>query len=178
LSGRHSLAAAACAALFLPAASSSPLRAVRRVEVSRDFAVQRADGAITVEARPLEGETPVEFARRVSKDDATAQRLLTLPGILAGTRSAVLSYAALSDESKRAAITALFPSDVRATAGWLHIAVEEERLAEIAGPLGQRWRARIQAGEHERSDGIDAHRYEIELVEVHVRELIAIRHAE
>ncbi len=111
------LAAAACAALFLPAASSSPPSAVRRVEVSRDFAVQRADGSITVEARPLEGETPVEFARRVSKDDATAQRLLALPGVRAGTRSAVLSYAALSDESKRAAIAALFPSDVRATAG-------------------------------------------------------------
>ncbi|MGZ5380603.1 MAG: hypothetical protein ACXWFQ_01975, partial [Thermoanaerobaculia bacterium] len=132
MSGRHSLAAAACAALFLPAASSSPPPAVRRVEVSRDFAVQRADGTITVEARPLEGETPIEFARRVSKDDATAQRLLALPGVRAGTRSAVLSYAALSDESKRAAIAALFPSDVRATSGWLHIAVEEERLAGIA----------------------------------------------
>ena len=132
MSGRHSLAAAACAALFLPAASSSPPPAVRRVEVSRDFAVQRADGTITVEVRPLEGEAPIEFAHRVSKDDATAQRLLALPGVLAGTRSAVLSYAALSDESKRAAIAALFPSDVRATAGWLHIAVEEERLAEIA----------------------------------------------
>jgi N-acetylmuramoyl-L-alanine amidase len=132
LSGRHRLAAAACAALLLPAASSSPSSAVRRVEVSRDFAVQRADGTLTVETRPLEGETPAEFARRVSKDDATAQRLLALPGILAGTRSAVLSYGALSDESKRAAIAALFPSDVRWTAGWLHIAVEEERLAEIA----------------------------------------------
>jgi N-acetylmuramoyl-L-alanine amidase len=132
LSGRHRLAAAACAAFFLPAASSSPPPTVRRVEVSRDFAVRRADGAITVEVRPLEGETPVEFARRVSKDDVTAQRLLALPGVLAGTRGAELSYAALSDESKRAAIAALFPSDVRATAGWLHIAVEEERLAGIA----------------------------------------------
>ena len=132
MSGRRRLAAAACAALFLPAASSSPSPAVRRVDVSRDFAVQRAQGSITVEARPLEGETPVEFARRVSKDDETAQRVLALPGVLAGTRSAVLSYAALSDESKRAAIAALFPSDVRATAGWLHIAVEEELLAEIA----------------------------------------------
>jgi N-acetylmuramoyl-L-alanine amidase len=131
LSGRHFLAAAVCA-VFLPAASSSPPPAVRRVEVSRDFSVQRADGTITVEARPLEGETPIEFARRVSKDGATAQRVLALPGVLTGTRSAVLSYAALSDESKRAAIAALFPSDVRATAGWLHIAVEEERLAEIA----------------------------------------------
>ncbi len=132
MSGRQLLVAAACAALLVPAASSSPSSAVRRVEVSRDFAVQRSDGAITVEARALEGEAPVEFARRVSKDDATVQRLLALPGVAAGTQSAVLSYAALSDESKRAAIAALFPSDVRATAGWLHIAVEEERLAEIA----------------------------------------------
>ncbi|MFI5119771.1 MAG: N-acetylmuramoyl-L-alanine amidase [Thermoanaerobaculia bacterium] len=132
MSARHILAAAASAALLLPAASSSPSPAVRRVEVSRDFAVQRADGSITVEARPLEGEAPVEFARRVSRDDATAQRLLALPGVPSGARSAVLSYAALSDESKRAAIAALFPSDVRATSGWLHIAVEEERLAEIA----------------------------------------------
>ncbi len=132
MSGRRFLAAAAGAALFLPAAPSLPSAPARRIEVSRDFAVQRADGAITVEARPLEGETPIEFVRRVSTDDATAQRLLALPGVAAGTRSAVLSYAALSDESKRAAIAALFPSDVRATTGWLHIAVEEERLAGIA----------------------------------------------
>jgi N-acetylmuramoyl-L-alanine amidase len=132
LSGRRALAAAACAALFFPAASSSPPGSVRRVEVSRDFAVQRADGAITVEARPLEGETPVEFARRVSKDEATAQKVLAVTGVISGARSAVLSFGALSDESKRAAIEALFPSDVRATSGWLHIAVEDERLAEVA----------------------------------------------
>ena len=30
----------------------------------------KTGGAITVEARPIEGETPVEFAHRVSKDDA------------------------------------------------------------------------------------------------------------
>ncbi len=129
--GRAALAAAVCAAFLFPAASS-PSGAVRRVEVSRDFAVQRLDGAITVEARPLEGETPSEFAHRVSKDEATAQRVLALPGVANGTRSAVLSFGALSDESRRAAIQALFPSDVRATSGWLHIAVEEERLAEIA----------------------------------------------
>jgi N-acetylmuramoyl-L-alanine amidase len=132
LSGHRALAAAACAALFFPAASSSPPGSVRRVEVSRDFAVQRADGAITVEARPLEGETPVEFARRISKDEATAQKVLAVTGVVSGERSAVLSFGALSDESKRAAIEALFPSDVRATSGWLHIAVEDERLADVA----------------------------------------------
>jgi N-acetylmuramoyl-L-alanine amidase len=131
LSGRRALAAAACAVLLFPAASSPP-GPVRRVEVSRDFTVQRVDGAITVETRPLEGESPVEFARRVSKDEATAQRVLALPGIASGSRSAVLSFGALSNESRRAAIQALFPSDVRATAGWLHIAVEEERLADVA----------------------------------------------
>jgi len=132
LSGRRALAVAACAALFLPAASSFPAGSVRRVEVSRDFAVQREGGAITVEVRPLEGETPVEFARRVSRDEATALKVLALPGVASGARSTVLSFAALSDGSRRAAIAALFPSDVRATAGWLHIAVEEERLADVA----------------------------------------------
>jgi N-acetylmuramoyl-L-alanine amidase len=131
LSARRALAAAACAALFSLAASSSPPGSIRRVEVSRDFAVQRADGAITVEARPLEGETPVEFARRVSKDETTAQKVLAVTGV-SGARSAILSFGALSDELKRAAIQALFPSDVRATSGWLHIAVEDERLADVA----------------------------------------------
>ena len=131
MSGRRAFVAAVCAALLFPAASSPP-GPVRRVEVSRDFTVQRVDGAITVETRPLEGETPMEFARRVSKDEATAQRVLALPGVASGSRSAVLSFGALSLESRRAAIQALFPSDVRATAGWLHIAVEEERLADIA----------------------------------------------
>lgn len=130
--GRRALAAAACcAALILPAASSPP-GSTRRIEVSRDFTVQRVEGAITVETRPLEGETPVEFARRVSKDEETAQRVLALPGVASGTRSAVLSFGALSHESRRAAIQALFPSDVRATEAWLHIAVEEERLADVA----------------------------------------------
>ncbi|MEO8585539.1 MAG: N-acetylmuramoyl-L-alanine amidase [Acidobacteriota bacterium] len=128
---RPALAAAACAA-FLFSAASSPLGSVRRVEVSRDFTVQRVDGAITVEMRPLEGEAPGDFARRVSKDEATAERVLALPGVASGSRSAVLSFGALSLESRRAAIQALFPSDVRATAGWLHIAVEEESLVDVA----------------------------------------------
>lgn len=131
MSVRPALAAAACA-VFLFSAASSPLGHVRRVEVSRDFTVQRVDGAITVEMRPLEGEAPGDFARRVSKDEATAERVLALSGVASGSRSAVLSFGALSDEARRAAIQALFPSDVRATAGWLHIAVEEESLADVA----------------------------------------------
>ncbi|MBK9065118.1 MAG: N-acetylmuramoyl-L-alanine amidase [Acidobacteria bacterium] len=131
MSGRRAFAAAAAAALLLQAVPSLSAAAPRRVEVSRDFAVELKDGAITVEARPLEGETPIQFARRLAKDDATAQRILALPGALAG-RGATLSWGALSLESRRAAVQALFPSDVRATAGWLHIAVEEESLASLA----------------------------------------------
>ena len=131
MSGRRAAAAAVSAFLLFPAASSPPVPG-RRVEVSRDFTVQSVEGANTVETRPLEGETPAGFARRVSNDEATAERVLALPGVASGSRSAVLSFGALSDESRRAAIQALFPSDVRATAGWLHIAVEEERLVDVA----------------------------------------------
>ena len=51
----------------------------RRVEVSEDFAVVLDGGAIVVEARPLEGEAPADFARRVSRDEPAATRLLALP---------------------------------------------------------------------------------------------------
>jgi N-acetylmuramoyl-L-alanine amidase len=130
LSRRRALAAAA-AALLLGAGRSLSAAPPRRVEVSRDFAVQLRDGAITVEARPLEGETPVQFARRLARDEATAQRILALPGALTG-RGATLSWGALSLEGRRAAVQALFPSDVRATSAWFHIAVEEESLASLA----------------------------------------------
>ena len=131
MSGRRALAAAAVAALVLRAVPSLSAAAPRRVEVSKDFVVELRDGAITVEARPLEGESPMQFAHRLAKDDATAQRILALPGALGG-RGATLSWGALSLESRRAAVQALFPSDVRATAGWLHIAVQEETFVSIA----------------------------------------------
>jgi N-acetylmuramoyl-L-alanine amidase len=131
LSGGRAFAAAAAAALLLRTFASLAAAAPRRVEVSKDFAVQVRDGTITVEARPLEGETPIQFARRLSRDEATAQRILALPGA-AGGRGATLSWGALSLEGRRAAVQALFPSDVRATAAWLHIAVEEESLASLA----------------------------------------------
>lgn len=92
-----------------------------------------SDGSLTAELRPIEGETPIEFARRVSADDATAQRILALPGEPSRTRVTTLSYGALSNDMKRAVVTALFPSDVRATEGWLHIAVTDERLKDVAG---------------------------------------------
>ncbi len=131
MSGRRALVAAAVAAVLLRAVPSVSAAAPRRLEVSRDFVVELRDGAITVEARPLEGETPIQFARRLAKDETTAQRILALPGALSG-RGATLSWGALSLEGRRAAIQALFPSDVRATAAWLHIAVEEESLASLA----------------------------------------------
>jgi len=102
------------------------------VSVSPDFAVALTAGRITVEARPLEGETPIEFARRLVADPATARQILALPGEPSISRPVVVPYVALADEVKLAAVTALFPSDVRATAGWLHIAVGEESLASIA----------------------------------------------
>jgi N-acetylmuramoyl-L-alanine amidase len=130
LSGRRAFAVAAVAALLLRAVPSLSAAAPRRLEVSRDFIVTLRDGAITVEARPLEGETPIQFARRLTRDEATAKRVLELPGT--GGSGATLSWGALSLEGRRAAVQALFPSDVRATAAWLHIAVEEESLASLA----------------------------------------------
>lgn len=121
------LVAAAAAA---PGAPSGP---ERRVAVSPDFAVVLAGGKISVEARPLEGETPMEFAGRLVADPATAGQIMALPGEPSAERPVVVPYAALADDVKLAAITALFPSDGRATAGWLHIAVGEESLAAIAG---------------------------------------------
>jgi len=103
------------------------------VEVSRDLTVVQADGAISVEARPLDGETPIEFAARISANEETAREILALPGGPSRERAVVVPYAALADEMKRAAVVALFPSDVRATAGWLHIAVGDESLASVAG---------------------------------------------
>ena len=122
------LALAASAA----AAPDAPPGGERRVTVSPDFAVVLSNGRISVEARPLEGETPMEFAARLVASPATAGQILALPGEPSTSRSVVVPYAALADEVKRAAITALFPSDVRATAGWLHIAVSEESVAAIA----------------------------------------------
>lgn len=100
--------------------------------VSEDFSAVLADGALSAEIRPPDGETPMEFARRVSRDAATAQEILRLPGEPSRERITKLPYASLSNELKRAVVTALFPSDLRATTGWLHIAVEDEELTAVA----------------------------------------------
>jgi N-acetylmuramoyl-L-alanine amidase len=124
------LVLAAVAAVAGAAASSPP--AVRRVEVSSDLTVVQTDGAISVEARPLDGETPIEFASRISANEETEREILALPGGPSRARAVIVPYEGLADEMKRAAVAALFPSDVRATAGWLHIAVGDESLASIA----------------------------------------------
>lgn len=123
---------------FLAALVVVPLLAAgqappRRVEVSEDFAAFLDQGAILVEVRPVDGEAVSDFARRITRDEAAAARLLALPGGPSRSRRIVLSYSDLSDETRLAAVRALFPSDVRATIGWLHVAVETEPLATIAG---------------------------------------------
>ncbi|MEO6324903.1 MAG: N-acetylmuramoyl-L-alanine amidase, partial [Thermoanaerobaculia bacterium] len=109
-----------------PAERAAP----RRIELSEDFSVLLADGAITVEVRQLEGETSAEFAKRMARDEGTTRSIMNLP--LSPGRTTVLPYGLISDEAKRAAIRALFPSDLRDTGGWLHIAVGDETLWSIA----------------------------------------------
>jgi N-acetylmuramoyl-L-alanine amidase len=104
----------------------------KRVDVSEDFSAVLDDGAIVVEVRPLEGESVADFARRVSRDEAAGARLLNLVSPPSRTRTILLPYAGLSDETRLAAVRALFPSDARATIGWLHVAVGTEPLSSIA----------------------------------------------
>ncbi len=118
------------AALLLP--GRAPAEEQRREVVSPDFAALLDASGIRVEARPLEGETAAEFAARISADERTAERLLNGPYPPSRGRPALLPYATLSGEARLAAVRALFPSDVRATRGWLHIAVEDESLERIA----------------------------------------------
>jgi N-acetylmuramoyl-L-alanine amidase len=104
----------------------------KRVDVSEDFSAVLDGGAIVVELRPLEGESVAGFARRVTRDEASAARLLALAPPPSRTSTILLPYAGLSDETRLAAVRALFPSDARATIGWLHVAVGTEPLASIA----------------------------------------------
>ncbi len=104
----------------------------KRVDVSEDFSAVLDGGAIVVEARPIDGESVADFARRVSRDEGAAARLLALATPPSRTRTILLPYAGLSDETRLAAVRALFPSDARATIGWLHVAVGTEPLSSIA----------------------------------------------
>ncbi|MHB8796856.1 MAG: N-acetylmuramoyl-L-alanine amidase family protein [Thermoanaerobaculia bacterium] len=129
---RRVLSRAALAALLLVPLLGQAQPPPRRVEVSEDFSAYLDQGSILVEVRPLDGESVTDFARRISRDEAAAARLLALPAAPSRSRRIVLSYGDLSDETRLAAVRALFPSDVRATIGWLHVAVETEPLASIA----------------------------------------------
>lgn len=128
---RSSLRLLVLALLLLPrllAAQEPP----KRADVSDDFSVVLDEGAIVVEVRPLEGESVADFARRVSRDEAAAARLLALATPPSRSRTILLPYGGLSDETRLAAVRALFPSDARATIGWLHVAVGTEPLTSIA----------------------------------------------
>ena len=119
-------------ALTLPSCLAAAQVSTRRVDVSEDFAALLAGGEISVEARPVEGESTADFARRIARDAEAARRILAAPQPPSRAHSVVLPYTGLSDETKLAAVRALFPSDVRATIGWLHVAVGTEPLAAIA----------------------------------------------
>lgn len=104
----------------------------KRVDVSEDFSAVLDGGSIAIEVRPLDGESVADFARRISRDDAGARRLAGLASPPSRTRRIVLPYGEISDEARLAAVRALFPSDARATIGWLHLAVGSEPLESIA----------------------------------------------
>jgi N-acetylmuramoyl-L-alanine amidase len=104
----------------------------RRVDVSEDFSALLDGASLSVEARPVEGESAADFVRRVTRDEEAARRILASALPPSRTHALLLPYESLSDETKLAAVRALFPSDVRATIGWLHVAVGTEPLAAIA----------------------------------------------
>lgn len=133
LAARRRARVALLLAAALPAAllgAEPPPSGDRRVEVSADLTVVLKGGEISVEARPLEGEEPADFARRLARDPAGAT------GIVAGrpsqARPVVLPYDLLADAARLAAVRALFPSDLRSRDGWLHVAVADEPLSSIA----------------------------------------------
>lgn len=123
---------ASAAAATTAAAQANGPRPERRAFVSDDFAAILREGEIVVEARPLEGETPIAFARRLARDESIAQRILGAGGGPSRTSRVLVSWGGLSDETRRAAIVALFPSDVRGPEAWLHAPIDDEPLASIA----------------------------------------------
>ena len=133
--GRDPLTRSAVRLALLAALLPSLLAAqepARRVDVSEDFSAILDAGEIVVEVRPLDGESVSDFSRRISRDEGAAARLLALASPPSRTRTILLPYGGLSDETRLAAVRALFPSDARATIGWLHVAVGTEPLASIA----------------------------------------------
>ncbi len=111
--------------------AQAPLAQERRVEVSDELTAVLAGGEISVLARPFEGETPSEFAERVTRDKAVSRAILLRPES-AWSSSVIIPYQVLAPEARLAAIRALFPSDVRASAGWLHLAPVDVPVAAVA----------------------------------------------
>ncbi len=101
------------------------------MQVSDELTVVLRGGEIVVEARPFEGETQAEFANRVTRDESMSRAIQELPASALGT-SVVLPFGTLTPEAQLATIRALFPDDIRSSAGWIHQAVEAESTTTIA----------------------------------------------
>jgi N-acetylmuramoyl-L-alanine amidase len=102
----------------------------RRVRVSDELTAVVVHGEIVVEASPFEGESPAEFSRRVTRDESIATAILERPAAAHGT-PVVVPFGALSPEAQLAAVRALFPDDVRSSAGWIHRAAEDENAQAV-----------------------------------------------
>ncbi len=112
-------------------AAEAPPKEQRRVRVSDELTAVLVGGEIVVEARPFEGESPPEFAKRLTRDESMARAIQERPAS-ALEAPVTLPFRALSPEAQLAAVRALFPGDVRSSAGWIHQAVEDESVATVA----------------------------------------------
>ncbi len=116
--------------LALATTAASP-QEQRRVQVSDELTAVLVGGEIVVEAKPFEGETPAEFAKRVTRNESMARAIQEQPEPALGA-PVVLPFGALTPGAQLAAIRALFPGDVRSSAGWIHQAIEDESIATVA----------------------------------------------
>jgi len=129
--------------LFFAAAgarAASEPEFVKTVTVSEELKVSIARGDLVyLFAKPLPGEGIAAFARRFSDDPKTQQKILQLnsrekvgaPGVFLR-----VPYELLSDNYKKIAMGALFPSDAGTPEAWTHVvgapAGEPESLWRIA----------------------------------------------
>ena len=95
------------------------------VTISPELAVSIEEGEeIVLSARPLPGETPDAFARRLTDDPRTKDEILRAnEGVRFLRRDAFVRvpYALLSAAHRRLAINALFPQDHADARGWSHV---------------------------------------------------------
>lgn len=101
------------------------------MHVSDELTVVLVSGEIVVEARPFEGETPAEFAGRMTWNESMTKAIQERP-VSAFGMPVALPFGALTPVAQLAAVRALFPGDVRSSAGWIHHAVEDESVATVA----------------------------------------------